>query len=362
MPWPSPPPRLLVDGRHLTNPRGFGRFARELLHAVGAAGAGGPWIAVAVPRRAAGDPAVRAAVGAAGARLVQGPDLPLPLWEQLAMPWLAWRAGAAVVYAPAGTRALLGRGRRRWAATVHDAIFLDPLAGYGLRQACGSLYRRLAAPRAGALAGAVSAHAAEDLAARRGLRCRVHHQAVGAFAAAAGAARPGLRFLHIGAPSPHKNTARVLAAWRRYRAAGGAWELAVLGPPGLVAPEPGLRPLSGLADPELLRLLAESGCMLFPSLSEGFGLPILEAMSCGLPVITSDRRPMRDVAGGAALLVDPEDEAALAAALARIAGDAGLRARLSAAGARRAADFAPAAVGRAVAAWWLAIAGARRCA
>jgi glycosyltransferase involved in cell wall biosynthesis len=355
MPYRKPSGRLLVDGFHLSNPRGFGRFTRELLHAVGAARAGGRWITVAVPRRALRDPAVRQAVEAAGAVPLSGPDLPMPLWEQCLIPWLAWRIDARLVYGPAGSRAIFFRGGRRWTATVHDAIFLDPLRGYGLRQAAGSLYRRLAAPRAGSSAGAVSQHAAEDLLTRRGLRCRVHGQAVERFVSRAPTVLPAQGFLHIGAASPHKNTARVLAAWRRYRAGGGDWDLTVIGPRGLVAEESGLKPLSGIDDDEVLRLLCSSGAMLFPSLSEGFGLPILEAMSCGLPVVTSDRRPMCDVAGGAAVLVDPDDEAALAEAMGRIAGDAALRERMSADGRRRARDFSAAAVGRTVVAWWRAI-------
>jgi glycosyltransferase involved in cell wall biosynthesis len=65
--------------------------------------------------------------------------------------------------------------------------------------------------------------------------------------------------------------------------------------------------------------------LLFPSLHEGFGFPILEAMAAGVPVLTSDRGAMAEVAGGAALLVDPEDPRSLVAAMERLIDDDVLR-------------------------------------
>jgi glycosyltransferase involved in cell wall biosynthesis len=78
---------------------------------------------------------------------------------------------------------------------------------------------------------------------------------------------------------------------------------------------------------------------VFPSLYEGFGFPVLEAMARGVPVATSSRASLAEVAGDAALTFDPEDEASIAAAIERLLGDDSLGERLGAAGRERAAGF-----------------------
>ena len=96
----------------------------------------------------------------------------------------------------------------------------------------------------------------------------------------------------------------------------------------------------GYVDDETLRWLY-AGCCAFayPSLVEGFGLPVLEAMSMGAAVVTSDRSSLPEVAGDAALVVDPTDEAALAAALQRLAAEPALRNQLRERGLSRARSF-----------------------
>ena len=84
-----------------------------------------------------------------------------------------------------------------------------------------------------------------------------------------------------------------------------------------------------LAQNELVDEYYDADVLVFASLHEGFGLPILDRESVGLPVVTSDRSPMREVAGGASLLVDPTSVSEIAVAIATIAADEQLRTRLA---------------------------------
>ncbi len=90
---------------------------------------------------------------------------------------------------------------------------------------------------------------------------------------------------------------------------------------------------------QLAGLYAKADAFLFPSWLEGFGLPLLEAMACGTPVVTSDRSAMPEVTGPAAMCVDPADPPAIASALLELLNDPNLRRTLSEAGRRRAALF-----------------------
>ena len=90
---------------------------------------------------------------------------------------------------------------------------------------------------------------------------------------------------------------------------------------------------------DLVALLQGAGALLQPSIYEGFGLPVLEAMACGCPAIVSDLPTLHEVVADAAIRVPPGDIAALASAIAAVAGSAGHRRELSGRGLERAACF-----------------------
>jgi glycosyltransferase involved in cell wall biosynthesis len=89
-------------------------------------------------------------------------------------------------------------------------------------------------------------------------------------------------------------------------------------------------------------LIGHARALVMPSLAEGFGIPVAEAMTLGTPVATSDRGALAETAGGAALAVDPLDIAGLAAAIRRLAEEDALCLSLASAGRRNAARFTPA--------------------
>jgi glycosyltransferase involved in cell wall biosynthesis len=100
-----------------------------------------------------------------------------------------------------------------------------------------------------------------------------------------------------------------------------------------------VRFLHGLSEAEIRALFWGATALCHPSLIEGFGLPVAEAMACGCPVITSDASAMPEVAGGAAALVDPRDDASIAQALLKVVDDEDLRAEMMARGLRRASEL-----------------------
>ena len=94
-----------------------------------------------------------------------------------------------------------------------------------------------------------------------------------------------------------------------------------------------------LSDEDLDQLYARAAVCVFPSLYEGFGLPVLEAMERGVPVACSDRAALPEVAGDAAMMFDPDRQGTVDAALGTVLGDPAVRARLVDAGRQRAATF-----------------------
>lgn len=260
------------------------------------------------------------------------------------------RVGPALYHAT--TLALPGRCPVPLVVTLHDLI---PWA-LGGRRMLGErsrwwLGRRLL-PRADAVI-AVSERTAEDAQRRARVgrdRLEVIPEAVGpAFRPAEGAvervaARHGVQgryVLYVGALDARKDPLALRRAWRAVRAAGIDVDLVVAGTPGAQAPAAmkGARLVGHVTVDELVDLYSAAACLLFPTRYEGFGLPALEAMACGCPVVAYHNSSLPELVGDAAVLVDDGDVRALGRAALAVVGDEEEAARLRRLGLQRARGF-----------------------
>jgi alpha-1,3-rhamnosyl/mannosyltransferase len=340
--------KLIYDMRHLTHTmHGMARYALELLRALLAASGDELGVGVLlrwrehaelVPR----DPRVVSLVY----------DLaPYSPWAQLRLPALLSLLDHDLYHCPFYAPPVRHLGPMVF--TVHDLIHLRFPAHHGLKHRV--FYRWVVAPAAQRARAVftVSEHSKADLVELLGVppeKVVVTPNGVGevfrplpAAEREAAARRLGLPWpfvLGVGNPKPHKNLGALVEAWRRL--GPGRPGLVLVGvEPGQVAgaePGPELVMLPGLGDADMAAAYGAAAVVVVPSLYEGFGLPALEALACGAPVVASDRASLPEVVGEAGLLVEPEPEA-LAWAIRRVLEEEELAARLRAAGPQRARRF-----------------------
>jgi glycosyltransferase involved in cell wall biosynthesis len=335
--------RELIPAMLAVAPPGM-RFTAFVNREAAAAG-GGPWGELL--------PAVTVAVNARS-------RVQWVLGEQTLLPVLAARAGVQLMHSMASTAPLWGRFRR--VVTVHDLIYARfPEAHPGLREKGMKVLVPLAARRSDRVI-ADSLSTREDLIGLLGIaseRIDVVPLGLGAVRREAPLAEREVRarfdlgerrvVLSLSAKRPHKNLAALIGALAQLPAERRpllvlpgypTWHEAELREraerAGVAAD---VRLCAWVSNAELEGLWAIAEAFVFPSLYEGFGLPVLEAMARGVPVACSNASSLPEVAGDAALLFDPHEEAAIATAIERLLADPELRGRLRALGRERAKLF-----------------------
>jgi len=341
-------------------PGGTGRYSREIAAALAATAPPGAEVA--------GWTGWHRDVSAAAVPGVEGPTR-LPLGRRaLAVAWERGRGprprGVDLVHAP--TPLLPPRGQRPLVVTIHDAVpwtHPETLSPRGV-----AFHRRMGerAARTADLVVVPTEAVRRELTALLPLR-RVLVVGHGVSAGLQPRADAGERADRLGLPpqgylltlatlEPRKGLDVALAALAR----SGSPDLPLLvaGAPGWGGVDPateavrlGLGPgrvrvLGRVDDADLAVLLDRATALLMPSRAEGFGLPVIEAMARGTPVVISAAPALVEVAGGAAVVVPVGDAGALAVALDQLTGDPGRRVELAAAGRRRAAEFSWTAAGR----------------
>jgi glycosyltransferase involved in cell wall biosynthesis len=263
-------------------------------------------------------------------------------WEQAVLPLRARRLGARLILSPANLAPLAWPGN---VVVIHDAVALAHPEWFSAPYA--AWHRRMlpAVARRARRVVTVSRHSHDELAALVGVEASIVPGGVDARFdpdADAGAARRALGLerpyvLCVAGESPRKNlgalgtVARALGGRGIEMVTAGSHR-AHHGPPTAT---PGVRALGYVDDGLLPGLYAGAEAFVLPSRHEGFGLPCLEAMACGTPVVAAAAGALPETCGDAALLVDPGDEAALADAVLAALGDA----RLIADGLARATAF-----------------------
>jgi glycosyltransferase involved in cell wall biosynthesis len=337
---------IAINGRFLTQGMtGVQRFATEITAAVDALAARGDWPAARVlhPPRAR-DPALRAlraeAVGSRGGQA----------WEQIDLP----RALRGDVLVNLGNTAPLLAGARQ-AVVIHDAGAFDTPESYSFAfRTWYRLLQRVLARRGariltvsefsrGRIAAALGVDAASIAVLPEGGEHILRSPADDAVLGKHGL-EPARYALVVGNPAAHKNLAALTAAAEvlgRHGltlAVAGAADPAVFRAGGGVAAD-AARVLGRVSDAELRALYENALCLVFPSRYEGFGLPPLEAMTCGCPVVAAHAGAVPEVCDTAALYFDPAQPATLAEAVDRLVTEDGLRDGLRAAGLARAAGF-----------------------
>ncbi|MCU1459191.1 MAG: glycosyltransferase [Actinomycetia bacterium] len=326
-------------------PGGIGRYTRALIREL-------PPVGVQLHTFAAGDPSVAVAAGFPDFVQLGHPYAPVryELWHRLRAPRI--RVDGDLIHAP--SMAIPPKGDRPLVVTVHDVAFLRHPELFTKRGV--SFHRRgLELTRRDATAVITPSRFTHDELVREGFDPGRIHVIPHGIAAEPGPITDDIRrrlgwvgvdppfVLFVGTLEPRKGLPILLEAMAAVRCAHPDVTLVVSGQPGWGdVPEldaPFVRKL-GFTDNDVLDALYRCAVLVaVPSRYEGFGLPALEAMARGTPVVASNAASLPEVVGDAGILVEPQDVAGWAEAIGRVIEDDDERVRLQVAGSRRAAGY-----------------------
>ena len=291
------------------------------------------------------------------ARLARtGPYAPA---DQIALPLALSRWGVDVYHATNFMMPLWRPGKEKRVVTIHDLIPLlyRDHAPRSKKNRFFPVYKKLVQRVAGRADMIISVSEStrrdivDHLLPDGAEKIRVIYEGVHrAYRPAERHARDGIQFLYVGRRDPYKNLPMLIQSLHDLRRDGLNATLRIIGGDDPRYPEAAdlARKLnlgdavlwSGyVLDRDLLAAYQQADVFVLPSRYEGFGLPVLEAMACGTPVICSNTSSLPEVAGKAALLIDPANPATLTEAMRRLVNEPELRARLSDEGIARAAGF-----------------------
>tara|TARA_R110002167_G_scaffold18451_11_gene69053 strand:- start:3426 stop:4556 length:1131 start_codon:yes stop_codon:yes gene_type:complete len=345
---------LLVDGYYLSSSRGMGRYARELVAALALS----PDLDLHVVVQSGELEPLPA-----GVHRHERPGMPFPLWEQLMVPLVLRTLKPDVFHAPYNTAPVLRMGVPTTVVTIHDLMFLDPeFKTHSIRQRIGRAYRQIFVPRSTSKSLKVTTETNEVssmLQKRFGMSVHLHRISVEGFVGVNPEpveGLPGRYILFVSGAAFNKNSERTIAAFRQAAAEDAILIVAGIGAghaSALKHTDETVKFPGWLTDGQLIYLYRNAIAVLFPSLLEGYGLPVLEGMAtCGV-VVTSDRPPMNELAENAAVLVDPESVDEIAEAIRRVWTDGDLRDDLKVRAAIRMKAFSRAAMSEALCALYL---------
>ncbi|MCF8453577.1 MAG: glycosyltransferase family 4 protein [Pedobacter sp.] len=292
-----------------------------------------------------------------------------PVWEQLALPMAVKREGCDILHCTSNTAPIFCSVPL--IITLHDIIYLESISlfkkGGAWYQKIGNMYRRWVVPivtRKSRMIVTVSAFEKERIKEFMGLGDNLtaiyngvgeHFRKITDKGILENAKKkyllPENFIFFLGNTDPKKNTPNVLKAFAGFNAASTLkYKLVLLD----YAENVLMNLLNEIGHPELRQDIVMTGYVpnaempaiinqckvfLYPSLRESFGIPILEGMACGVPVITSDTSSMPEIAGGAALLINPDKPAEITEAINKLVNDEDLRNQLINSGMKRAEDF-----------------------
>jgi glycosyltransferase involved in cell wall biosynthesis len=308
--------------------------------------------------------------------LIQGGLSRYQIWQQISLPYLLHKWGADFFLAPYNTAPLLLPKRTRLILVLHDLILLERFDVPSFRRRVNNEYRRFLIPKAVSRAHTVltvSSYSKQRITERFPFaRVEVIPCSIPQSWFVEGKVRSLDErencILAVTGDVPHKNPNGALEGYAAYvakldRATAPSLRLVGLSDAAAVFRRRAQALQIGdlvhiepyLSENQLQDLYRRSRAVLVPSLMEGFGIPVLEAMASGTPVIASDATSLPEVGGQAAAYFDPTDAGAMAAALKQVLGDRDMQQKMMDQGLTQAKQFHPGTVGLQVQAFWDAL-------